>query len=140
MTTYTPQQLQEIVEANRKYWRGEEGGEGANLRGANLRGANLEGANLRGAYLENVTMNWNSHGLIAERLRRAAGDDAEKRLVAGYILISRDWCWKELLENAPSSLRHLIPWTFQTMRTWRKDGDGAHDLLSDDNLLGEVQP
>jgi hypothetical protein len=112
---------------------------GAVLRGAVLRGAVLAYADLRdavlryavlrGAVLRYATMNWQAHELIAERLRQAAGDDPLKRMAAGYILVSRDWCWKELMSNAPDiALKDgtkLMEWTFNTMASWVRYGDDA---------------
>ena len=53
--------IKEILDKNKKWLLGEDGGERANLRGANLRGANLCnadlcGANLRGANLCNADL------------------------------------------------------------------------------------
>ena len=67
---------------------------GADLRSANLRGANLRGANLRGANFPPMQ----SHDFWAELLLRAAGDNIERRKIAGLVLISRDWCWPRCLE------------------------------------------
>jgi hypothetical protein len=79
--------------------------------------------------LRYATMNWQAHELIAERLRQAAGDDPLKRMAAGYILVSRDWCWKELMSNAPDiALKDgtkLMEWTFNTMASWVRYGDDA---------------
>lgn len=56
MTTYTPEQLKDIL-AKHKSWRNNEpGGERANLRGANLRYADLSGANLSGANLSDADL------------------------------------------------------------------------------------
>ncbi len=63
----------------------------ANLRGANLCDADLCGANLRGADLE-----WRSHDIVAELLRRNAST-AQEFAVAGLVIMRRDWCWKEFL-------------------------------------------
>jgi uncharacterized protein YjbI with pentapeptide repeats len=95
--------------------------DGTDLRGADLGGANLDGANLDGA-----TINWNSHDLIAELLRRAAGDDVEKRKVAGLILVSRDWCWGDflLLRKEP-----LFFWALDVLSAAVRDGDNAPDIL-----------
>jgi uncharacterized protein YjbI with pentapeptide repeats len=107
----------------------------ANLYGANLYRANLYGANLVGAYLYGATMNWSSHDLIAERLRQAAEEDPIKRVAAGYVLISRNWCWRELLTNAPDITLDdgttLKRWTLETMRSWVKAGDYAPLVLRD---------
>jgi uncharacterized protein YjbI with pentapeptide repeats len=99
---------------------------GADLGGANLDGANLDGANLDGANLDGATINWNSHDLIAELLRRAAGDDVEKRKVAGLILVSRDWCWGDflLLRKEP-----LFFWALDVLSAAVRDGDNAPDIL-----------
>jgi hypothetical protein len=64
----------------------------ADVRSADLRSANLYGANLYGANLPN-----NSHEICAELLRQAADDNIQRRMLAGLILISRDWCWKHFL-------------------------------------------
>ena len=100
------------LELHLKYRRGEPGGvrfvagsanlEGANLRGANLegaylRGAYLEGAYLGGAYLEGAKINWQSHWLLSEILFRAAGKNIQRRMIAGLIRISTDWCWEKFL-------------------------------------------
>jgi hypothetical protein len=99
---------------------------GAYLGGAYLGGANLGGANLDGANLDGATINWNSHDLIAELLRRAAGDDVEKRKVAGLILVSRDWCWGDflLLRKEP-----LFSWALDVLSAAVRDGDNAPDIL-----------
>ena len=70
----------------------------ANLGGANLDGANLGGASLYRANLDGANLNWQSHDLLAEVLRRAAGDNVDRRMVAGLLLVSRDWCWSRFLE------------------------------------------
>ncbi len=45
------EELQEILDAHKKWINGKDGGARANLRGADLRGADLREANLRGADL-----------------------------------------------------------------------------------------
>jgi len=100
---------------------------GANLSGANLRGADLRGAYLRGANLSDVTMNWGSHDLIAEVLRRAAGDHIGKLQVAGLILVSRDKCWDDFLSMRVAHKK----WALSELRKWVKDGDGAPSVLKE---------
>ena len=95
---------------------------GADLRGANLRGANLSGANLRGAKLA-----FQSHDLLAEILRRAAGDDIAKLKAAGLILISRDKCWREFLVMAAHE--PLADWALDELARWVQPGDGAPEVL-----------
>src|SRR3990172_5743297 len=101
--------------------------EGANLEGANLRGANLEGADLEGANLVNSIINWNSHDLIAELLLRWANKDIEKRKVAGLVLASRDWCWKDFLklQNDP-----LFEPAMKYLAGFIRDGDNAPPFLT----------
>ena len=96
------------------------------MRGANLDGANLDGANLRGANLGGANLDWQSHDLIAEILRRAAGANIEKRKVAGLILISRDWCWSDFLKLNDDS---LFGWALDTLAAYVRDEDGAPDVL-----------
>jgi len=72
--------------------------QGADLRRAdlsyvNLQGTNLVGANLYDAILREVKLNWQSHDLIAEILRQNAGDSPDRRMLAGWVLMSRDKCW-----------------------------------------------
>jgi hypothetical protein len=93
----------------------------ADLRGADLREADLGGANLREAYLTGAKIAWQSHDLIAEILRRAAGDDTEKLKVAGLMLICREKCWKDFLEIRDS----LVGWALDILQEWAQDGDDA---------------
>jgi hypothetical protein len=80
-------------------------------------------------------MNWQAHDLIAERLRQEAGDNSLKRIAAGYILVSRDWCWKDLMSNAPDIALEdgtpLIEWTLTTLASWVRYDDGAPIALMD---------
>lgn len=81
---------------------------------AYLRGANLDGANLLGANL-----NWQSHQLISEILFRSAGDNIQRRMLAGLVRISTDWCWKKFLElDAPER-----DWALQTLAACIAKGD-----------------
>ena len=103
---------------------------GANLRGANLcvanlRGANLRGANLDGAYLGGAKINWQSHWLLGEILKRAAGDDVGKRCLAGGIAISTEWCWNKMLQiDHPEKA-----WALSVFLPLIQDGDNAPDIL-----------
>jgi hypothetical protein len=98
---------------------------GAYLRGAYLRGADLSGADLSGADLSGAKVNWQSHAIISEILRQAAGDDVQKRMVAGLILISTDWCWDKFL-SIESDLRD---WSITTLQEYVQDGDNAPEIL-----------
>ena len=99
--------------------------EGAVLYGADLRGAVLRDANLRDANLRGAKVNWQSHAIISEILRRAAGHDVQKRMVAGLILVSPDWCWDKFL-SIESELRD---WSITTLREYVQDGDNAPEIL-----------
>ena len=119
--------------------------QGADLRGANLQEADLRGANLReadlrevylreadllevylrGANLRGADLNWRSHVLLAEILRRAAKDDAEKRKLAGLVLVSPDWCWKKFLALDDP----LKGWALDELAKWAKDGDEAPEEI-----------
>jgi uncharacterized protein YjbI with pentapeptide repeats len=68
----------------------------ADLRNANLYNANLHNANLHNANLFDITMNWQSHDLIAEILRQHAGENLRHRMLAGLVKQSYDWCWGRL--------------------------------------------
>ena len=68
--------------------------DGAGLVGASLYRANLDGANLDG--VKNPPID--SHDFWAELLLRAAGDDLRRRMVAGLVLVSRDWCWPRMMK------------------------------------------
>lgn len=69
----------------------------ADFRGADLRGADFHCADLRNADLRGAKINLQSHDLIAEILFRAAGNDVPRRMVAGLVLVSKDWCWYQFL-------------------------------------------
>jgi uncharacterized protein YjbI with pentapeptide repeats len=104
--------------------------EGANLQYANLEGANLEGANLRGvdlqyANLRDVTLNWQSHALLSEILIREAEDHVGRRMLAGLIAISTDWCWKDFLAiDHPEK-----EWALKELAKWVQPNDGAPKIL-----------
>ena len=100
---------------------------GADLTGADLYGATLYGATLTDADLSGARINWQSHDLIAEVLKRAADDNVPRRMLAGLILISRDWCWKQFLAlDIDTSVRQ---WALDELRGWVQDGDNAPDVL-----------
>jgi hypothetical protein len=115
---------------------------GADLRGAYLSGAYLGCADLRGAYLgcadlRGAYLNWQSHDMIAELLRRAAGDDIEKRKVTGLILVSRDWCWNNFVALSSDP---LWQWAIDTLATYVIDGDNAPEILRNATNKAEVPP
>jgi hypothetical protein len=56
MTTYTPEQLKQVLEKHALWLKDASKGERANLSGANLSGAYLSGANLYGANLSGANL------------------------------------------------------------------------------------
>jgi hypothetical protein len=100
---------------------------GADLREANLRVADLREADLSGANLSGAKIAWQSHDLLAEILKRAAGDDIAKLKVAGLILIQREWCWREFL--AMRDREPLAGWALDVLAEWVQDGDEAPNVL-----------
>jgi hypothetical protein len=98
----------------------------ADLRSADLRYSDLRSADLRSADLRYAKVQWNSHAMIAEILRQAAGDSVGRRKIAGLILVSPDWCWGKWLRLRNS--RHF-DWAFDTLAAFVQDGDGAPEAL-----------
>ena len=74
---YTQEQLAEIIAKHNQWFKGEQGGERANLIGANLEGANLRDADLIGANLEGA--NLIDADLIGANLEGADLIDADLR-------------------------------------------------------------
>jgi hypothetical protein len=102
---------------------------GADLRGADVTGADLRGADLRGADLsflspQKTRLNWTSHVFIAKALLRAAGTDAEKRKVAGLVLVSHDWCWSAFLALKDP----LTGWALDTLAQFVHPADTEADV------------
>jgi hypothetical protein len=97
----------------------------ADLRGSDLRSAYLGYAKLGYADLRGAKLNWQSHALLAEILRRAAAGDVEKRMIAGLVAVSIDWCWEKFL-----CIEHeQKAWALATLAKWVQDGDGAPEAL-----------
>lgn len=99
---------------------------GADLSEADLRGASFYGADLQRANFDGARLNYQSHDLIAAILFSRAGKDVEKRKVAGFILMSRDFCWRDFttLRNDP-----LWQWAIDTIAGYVVEGDNAPYLL-----------
>jgi uncharacterized protein YjbI with pentapeptide repeats len=107
----------------------------ANLSSADLSRANLSSANLSSANLYRAKFNFQSHTLIAEVLRRAAGEDVEKRKVAGLILVSPDWCWDQFTANCSGD--PLFGWALEVLRGYITEDDG-HPAMLDKPVAGGV--
>ena len=63
--------------------------------------------------------------MIAEILRCAAGDNVQRRSVAGLVLVSRDWCWDQFLTIEHSELE----WALAELRKWVQNSDDAPEVL-----------
>ena len=104
---------------------------GANLWGANLQRADLSGANLWGANLSGTRLDWNSHDLISAILSRAVGDDYDRRALAGSILVSRDWCWREWAALPLWTQRpDLLAWARETLAPYVRREDMAAEVYA----------
>ena len=132
--------LAAVLASHRKWLQSEAGGAKADLRGADLRHADLRGANLgyadlwcadllgailQGAILWGAKVNWQSHALLSEILRRAAGDNMGRRMLAGLVAVSTDWCWDQWL-----SLEHPErAWAITELAQWVRPDDGAPEVI-----------
>jgi hypothetical protein len=95
------------------------------LEGANLANANLARARLKGTALNNIIVNWTDRTLVSEILWQAAGENANRRMVAALVGRQDDWCWDKFLALAyPERF-----WALQELKKWIKEGDDAPDLL-----------
>ena len=120
MTTYTAEQLQEILRKHTSWRRNEEGGERADLSWADLSGAYLS---------------WNSGALLSEILYRASGTDLGCQALAALIGRNTNWRWATWLsDDAPKGVDQddwlgiVIDhreWALTELAKWVKDGDGA---------------
>jgi uncharacterized protein YjbI with pentapeptide repeats len=91
----------------------------ADLRSANLRIANLWGADLRCANLRGAILNWSSRDLIAAILLSEAGTHLARRSLAGLMLVSRDWCWKDFM-----ALKHPeTAWAIEVLTPYLREGE-----------------
>jgi uncharacterized protein YjbI with pentapeptide repeats len=99
--------------------------EGANLFGVDFRKASLMRADFRNADLRQLRVNWCSHDLVAEILRRAARADLDKLHVAGLILLQRQWRAADFIE-----LGHpQTAWVLETLRPYVREDDEVPDGL-----------
>jgi len=108
---------------------------GANLFGANLSRANLSGADLYGADLSGADLSWQSPDLLAEILRREAGDDIKRRSFAGLILVSRDWCWSTWLKLDVTA---EVRWAASVLAKWIKPDDAGEHIEAIRKLAAET--
>jgi len=99
----------------------------ADLGYADLRNADLCNADLRNVKLDNTVINWQSHDLLAEILRQNAGDFVDRRMLAGLILVSRDWCWDKFITLEISKKSQL--WAFKTLAKYITENDNHPEIL-----------
>jgi len=64
--------------------------------------------------------------MISEILFRAAGEDIEKRKLAGLIAVSTDWCWPEFMAIKSKERK----WAIKTLAAAVTIGDGAPEILT----------
>ena len=87
----------------------------ANLSGSRLSDAHFGGAILGGAILAGVELDWQSRGLIAEMIRLAAGEDANKLKLADSIL-ECGWRWDRFF----TSTHPLKGWVIEVLAPYAK--------------------
>ncbi len=117
----------------------EEAVEEAISKGVSLRFADLSGVDFRKvkglrladiyeARLDGCTVDWNSHALLAEILRKAAGEDYGRRKFAGFVAVSYDWCWPKILEEGKDDA--ALSWALDVFKSYATEGDGAPDCVT----------
>jgi len=99
----------------------------ADLQDANLQGADLYAANLYGVNLQGAKLNWQSHDLLFEVARRAAGDNRENLKAAGLIIAARHWCWSEFEKYCLDD--PLWHWMLGVLAKYVQKGDGAPKVV-----------
>jgi len=122
--------LDNILAKHRDWVYGVKGGVRADLSRADLSRANLSGADLSRADLS-----WQSHDLLAEILRREAGDDIKRRSFAGLILVSRDWCWSTWLKLEVTA---EVRWAASVLVKWVKPEDTGEHIDAIKKLAAET--
>ena len=103
--------------------------DGANLANADFSGCDLTDASFVNTYLptckiEGARLNWKSHDLVAEVLRRAAMSDVSKS-IAGLFVMCRETPVADIF-------KYLIPgmrWALKECAHWLRDGDNAPAIL-----------
>ncbi|TXH43922.1 MAG: hypothetical protein E6Q97_33500 [Desulfurellales bacterium] len=89
----------------------------------------LSGAVLRGAVLSGAEINWTSHDLVSEILRREAGDSISRQMFAGFIVLRRDLCWDSFLSIHDDAFAAHKEWALTSLRKWVREGDNAPTVL-----------
>jgi hypothetical protein len=97
----------------------------ADLAGADLAGARLFRTHMRAVNLRGARLNWQSRGLVAELLRRAAGGDPDRLGVAGVVLLAGR-CWPYYLGQAAHP---QYDWAMDVLAGFVRDDDRAPAAL-----------
>ena len=93
--------------------------ERANLHGADFRSAVIKQTNFYAADLSGVQFDSGCHEIISEILRQAAGKDVQKRMLAGLVLVSKDWCWSEFGHFlSEAGMTDLFAWALGVLEGW----------------------
>ena len=111
--------------------------DGANLANADFSGCDFTGASLVNTYLptcnlDGAVLNWDSHDLVAEVLRREAGNDPWKLRIAGAILVHRYDKWFDGLPwycGPGEDGENCYQWATDMLTLHVVDGDNAPAVL-----------
>jgi hypothetical protein len=97
------------------------------------------------ANFEGAKINWQSHSLLSELLRRAAGEDLLKQAMAALIGTHTDWCWAVWMnDSAPEGCQKahwdlLVSrprnWALGVLTTYLKDDEAAPWLAVEDEEI-----
>lgn len=103
--------------------------DGANLANADMSRTILTGASFVNAYLptcklDGAVLNWESHDLVAEVLRRAARSDIS-RSIAGLFLVSREMSIVDIFDFVVPGMN----WALNECMRWLREGDNAPAIL-----------
>ena len=101
------------------------------LSSANLSVVNLFRADLYDANLSRAKLNWQSHNLLGEILRRAAEGNMERRALAGLVVISTDKCHDFWMGFAHPEKE----WAVSVLRQWDCEQSPAPEWIK--NFKGE---
>src|SRR5262245_61547168 len=88
------------------------------LRGLDLRQTFCYGMRVESCRLDGLMIDWNDHSQVAMLLREAAGVDVDRRMVAGLILVSPDWCygtWYRYIQERPALGRWALAVLYRYM-------------------------
>ena len=144
MSTYTPEQLREILDLHAKWLRNDPTGQRANLSDANLTHANLYGANLYGASLTNASLygaNLRNANLTHANLTNASLYGAN---LTGANLSDARSLWGAIGNMAEVKSIQADTWPVTYTATHMQIGCQLHPLSDwwafDDEQIGHMDP